>query len=87
MMDDMMGGTWGWGMMLGMSLLWVLLLVAFVALVVWVARAVWQGGSVARRDASRTGIETPVDILRRRYAAGELSREEFERMKRELAEP
>jgi putative membrane protein len=86
MMDHMMGG-WGVGMMLVMGVLWLLVLALVVAGLVWVARAVWHGGTPGRRDGSRVAGDAPVDILRRRYAAGELSREEFERMKRELAEP
>ena len=85
MMHDMMGGSWGTGMMLGMALLWLLLLVAVVALVVWVARTVWRAGPSAPRGPS-AGAEAPMEILRRRYAAGELSREDFERMRREVAE-
>jgi len=30
------------------------------------------------------GAETPMDILKKRYAKGELTREEFEQMKRDL---
>ncbi len=85
MMDNMMGGGWGAGTMLVMGLLWLLLLVAIVALVVWVARTVWRAGPPAPRGPS-AGAEAPMDTLRRRYAAGELSHEEFERMKREVAE-
>jgi putative membrane protein len=28
--------------------------------------------------------ETPIEILKRRYAAGEINREEFERMKKDI---
>jgi putative membrane protein len=84
-MDHMMGGGWGIAMMLGMGLLWLLLLAAIVAGVVWAARRVWDRAGETRR--TRAGNDTSLDILRRRYAAGELSRDEFERMRRELAEP
>ncbi|MDY0188722.1 MAG: SHOCT domain-containing protein [Syntrophus sp. (in: bacteria)] len=30
--------------------------------------------------------ETPLDILKKRYAKGELTKEDFDRMKRELSE-
>jgi len=39
-----------------------------------------RGGGAESRDK-----ETPVEILRRRYAAGELSKEQFEDMKRNVA--
>ncbi len=35
-------------------------------------------------QVQRLPKETPLEILKRRYAAGEISREEFERMKQEL---
>jgi putative membrane protein len=38
-----------------------------------------------RNAARRGGTETPLDILRRRYAAGELTKEQFEQMKRDVA--
>lgn len=83
MMDHMMGGGWGIGMMLGMGLLWLLLLVAIVAGLAWVARRVWDRAGETGR--TRAGSDTPLDILRRRYAAGEISHDEFERMRREQA--
>ena len=41
-------------------------------------------GGTGARDA-HTPREPPLDIARRRYAAGEISREEFEQIKRDLA--
>ncbi len=89
-MAQMMGGAWGIGMVLMMALaglLWLLVLALLVAGLVWLVRVVWDRGGESRQLPTRAGAEAPLDILRRRYAAGELSREEFERMKRELAEP
>jgi putative membrane protein len=86
MMDWTMGGGWGAGMMLVMGLLWLLVLAALVAGIVWLARVVWDRSGSDGRDRGRPGGDTPLDILRRRYAAGEISHDEFERMKRELSE-
>lgn len=69
---------WGMGMLLGMgvfSLVWVLILTALVLLVRWL----W----VQARPASR-GEEAALEILKRRYARGEITREEFESMRRDL---
>lgn len=66
------GAGWGW-MVLGwisMTLFWVLVIVGVVALV----RAATRGGQ----------SESALDILRKRYAAGELTKEQFEQMKRDL---
>jgi putative membrane protein len=52
---------------------------AVLALVVWlVVRAVKGGRGGSRQD--------PLDILKVRYARGEISREEYDRMKNELGE-
>ena len=69
---------WGMGMLLGMGvffLVWVLILTALVLLVRWL----W----VQARPASR-GEKTALEILKRRYARGEITREEFENMRRDL---
>jgi putative membrane protein len=64
----------GWWMLLGM--IWF---VVFWGLVIYLI--FWAGGRVFRE---RTSEDTPIEILKRRYARGDLSHEEFERMKREL---
>lgn len=62
----MYGGMWHFG--LGwMWIFWVLL----VAGIAWVALR------IARRDGGRSG--SPEQILRSRYARGEIEREEYER--------
>jgi putative membrane protein len=67
------------GMMGGFGWVWMVLLLAVViALVVWATRtSVWS-----RRDA---GESTPLDTLRQRYAAGEITAAEFEQAKRLIA--
>ena len=75
MWDGMDGLGWGWiGLgMLHVALFWVLVVLGIVVLVRWLA-----GGSP--REPSAT------NILKARYAKGELTREQFEQMKRELAD-
>ncbi len=75
MMDDWHGG----GMMIGMGLLVVLFWVAVIALIVLLVH--WL---VGRRESGPP--ESPLEILKRRYARGEIDRETFERMKRDLEE-
>jgi putative membrane protein len=62
---------WWSGSFFGMTFLWwlfwVILIVAFFSIVT----------PVPRREAKRTRV-SPLDILQRRYAAGELSTEEYE---------
>ncbi|TMG56877.1 MAG: SHOCT domain-containing protein [Chloroflexi bacterium] len=58
----------------GMMLLFALVPVALLALLVWAVRG--QRSSPARGDA--------LAILQRRYAAGEIQREEYERIRTDL---
>ena len=67
----MFGG--GWAVMALLTFLWLLLLAAVVLVAIWLA---------TRRGLTR---ESPLDILNRRYASGEINREEYERMKREIS--
>jgi len=72
----MMGGFGIFGALLG--LLFLVLVVGGVAwLVVTLARNSGSGASLPRTDA-------PLDILKRRYAGGEITKEQYEAMKREL---
>ncbi len=72
------GPAWGiglvWGMV-GMVIFWTLVAVAIVLAV----RAL-GGGTVW----TARGPERPLDILQRRYAAGEIDQATYERMKKEL---
>jgi len=72
------GWMWGLGMGLGglvMLLFWGVLLVGLVLAV----RHAGGGGSVPRES-------TALDVLKRRYAAGEITREQYEQMRRDLAD-
>lgn len=68
-----MWGAWGIGMMLMMLLLWGLVITGIVLAIRWLVQ---QGGE-PRSDAA-------LEILRQRYARGEINREEFEARKRDL---
>jgi putative membrane protein len=64
--------------MMGMGLWWILILVALVALVVWIVR------SMPGRSEPSTGRVTPEEILRQRYARGEIDDDEYQKRLREL---
>ena len=76
MMGPMMYGPYG-GMWFFHFLFWILIIVGIVLLIVWIVR---QTGGFGRRDE-----ETALDILRKRFARGEISSKEFERMKKDLS--
>lgn len=69
------GIGWGWlGIgLVHMALFWGLVILAFAALLKWLG-----GGPLSEPSA--------MDILKARYAKGDLTREQFEQLKRELAE-
>ena len=68
-----MWGAWGVGMMLVFLTFWVGLIVGLIALVRWLAT---QGRE------SRT--DTALEVLRQRYARGEINKDEFDAKKRDL---
>src|SRR3989338_5054416 len=72
-MHPMWWGAWGLGMMLMMLLFWVLVI---VGLVVGIRCLLGQ------RKESRS--DSALEILRQRYARGEINKEEFEAKKRDL---
>ncbi len=67
---------WGWGMAIVHSVLWWVILGVGIVLLVRLLRREPRAGEP-------TG-ETVLDILRKRYARGEIGKEEFERMKRDI---
>jgi putative membrane protein len=69
-----MWGAWGLGMMLFMLVFWALVIVGLVLGLRWLATP----GRESRSDAA-------LDILRQRYARGEINKDEFDTKKRDLS--
>jgi putative membrane protein len=72
----------GWGWMSGfgwivMILFWALIVLCVVALGKWIFST---GDPAAGRRAGRS-----LDILKERYARGEINRDQYEQMRRDLA--
>lgn len=70
-------GNYGWGMGFGwilMFLFWALVILGIVYIVQAISRGPGQSGTE----------DTSLDILKKRYAKGEITKEEFERMKDDL---
>jgi putative membrane protein len=78
----MMWGSWGIGMMLMMFLFWALFIVALVVFIRWLVTAGHWGHQVVGRH----GAESALDILEKRYARSEISKEEFQNMRQVLQE-
>jgi len=73
-MHPMMWGAWGFGMMFMMVLFWVLVVIGIVLAIRWLV----SQGKESRSDSA-------LEILRQRYARGEINKEEFESRKRDLS--
>jgi putative membrane protein len=67
-------GAWGLGMMLMMLLFWALVIVGIVLGIRWLV----SQGKESRSDSA-------LEILRQRYARGEINKEEFDGKKRDLS--
>ena len=71
----------GWWMVVG-SVWMVVFWAVIIALVVWGARKLTQ------REGSGSGTmdrRAPLDIAKERYARGDISKEEFEQIKKDLS--
>ena len=81
----MMGGYGGYGGWMhswgGGIIMWIILLVV-IGLIVYLI----VGSGHHRRETPATGthVESAHDILKKRYARGEISKEDFERMKKDI---
>ncbi len=65
----------GWGHMWYGWFFWIIILVLLVFIIIRL---------VGNRQQSPTQNETPLDVLKKRYANGEITKEQFEEMKRDL---
>ena len=75
MWGDMGNHGWWWGFgMIPMLLFWVLVILGIAAL------AKWLFGNSGEPPRGKSAL----DILKERYARGEIGREEFEQKKRDL---
>jgi putative membrane protein len=79
-----MGGPGGgWGHMMGYGygyggmLMWIIFIVIFGVLIYFLMQSAKGRGRVG---------ETPLEILKKRYAKGEITKEEFDRMRKDVSE-
>ncbi len=64
----------GFGMGLGMWIFWLVI----IAIIVLLVRAAMGGGN------NGAPSESALELLKKRYAKGEISKEEYERIRRDL---
>ncbi len=73
---------WGWGMGFGlgwlfMAIFWIVVILGIVYLV----KLISGGAGKEKKE------EAALDILKKRYARGEISKEEFDRIKDDIIKP
>ncbi|MBW1697616.1 MAG: SHOCT domain-containing protein [Deltaproteobacteria bacterium] len=78
-----MMGSWGmgWFGMIFMMIFWVLVIVGLIFLIKWLIQASRSPGGTERHSSLRA-----LDILKERYARGEIDKAEFEAKKKDLLE-
>jgi len=75
----------GWGWMHGLGLGGIFAM--FFGLVFWIViigAAYLIIRNISQKGGNLLSPETPLDILKKRYARGEITKDEFEQMKRDL---
>ena len=93
--SGMMGSYGGYGGMMSgygfnplgailMFVFWALIIGGVVLLVVWLVRNATASAGAQRGGLSIGSSESPLDILKARYARGEITKEQFDAIKRDL---
>ncbi len=70
-------GEHGWGFGMGMGFGWIIGLIVLIAIIWLVVRVVNQNSNL-----NLPNNKSPLDILKARYASGEINKEEYEEKKR-----
>lgn len=75
-----MGYGMGWfGMIISLAF-WILIIVGLVFLIRWLAMSVRDAGGKGHANG-----ETALDILKKRYARGEINKDEYETVKKDIS--
>ncbi|MFA4935612.1 MAG: SHOCT domain-containing protein [Candidatus Methanoperedens sp.] len=78
MQYGMMDGSYGSSMMYGGGIFgWVFTILILIGLVLLI-KYLWEGGGTRREE------ESALELLKKRYVRGEISKEEFEEKKKDL---
>ncbi len=64
---------WHWGMWILFIISWIFIILGIAAIIRWF-------------NTTTTDEESPVEILKKRYAKGEISKEDYEKMKKEITD-
>ncbi|MFH1150526.1 MAG: SHOCT domain-containing protein [Actinomycetota bacterium] len=79
---DFDGGGWFW-----MGIMMIVGTLLVIAVIYIIIRALHQEGVLRAQPPAAGPTETPMDIAKRRLASGEITEEEFEKIKNRLGSP
>ena len=78
MMGGFFGGGLGWiGMILGF-VFFILVIIGVIFLIIWIVKITTRSG-----NDDKTGSKA-LEVLKERYAKGEITKEQYENMKKDL---
>lgn len=84
------GWDWFFGggvfMLLFMALFWALIIAGVVWFIRYIANSAPDGGMHASTHSNSSGQASALDILKERYAKGEIDKSEFEAKKKDIQE-
>lgn len=77
-MEDVMGNMMGYGSgaMFLMTIFWLAIFILIMLGIIYLIRNMRD-----KREETKVGRETPLEILKRRYVEGEIDKKEFEEKK------
>jgi len=76
------GFMWGWNQMMNFGLGGIFMWIIFLIIIIVVFYLIMQSNKP--KSYNNSFIESPIDILKKRYAKGEITKEELENMKKDL---
>ncbi len=77
---------WGWGHMILGPLMMIVFIAVVIVVLVFTVRWLGGAGHGAAAPPHAPPGKTPLDILKERFALGEIDKDEFEKRKRALSE-
>ncbi len=83
MWPNMMGGFFGGGGLIWMIFIFIFvaaIIVGIILLIVWLVRRVSYPSEISKTDTS-----SALEILKERYARSEITKKEYENMKRDIS--
>lgn len=74
----MYGYHYGMGWMLMSLVFWIVLISGLVLLILWIARKIGRGTRIQGEDSA-------LEILNKRYVGGEITKEQYDEMKKDIS--